>query len=200
MRCLPFAAVMFAYILDLRVAVMAWSDDYIRTCGIQLLELGPATGPSILHKTGLQGAASAAAAIVIGLVRPYIYEILCADHLPYDKAQVIGHFITYALPDQFAWILYSEFEPFRIPRRTHFQFTLANPTGIKGYDAYKFKGMRNLKTAQSFQDRIEHVASLGVYIISAPQRLYDLHLFSQSLLPILWIPGEKAIIGTIPPF
>ena len=91
------SAIVMAQLVDLGVAVMTGCDAVVGLGGLDLVVLGLSVGESLLLKTGLEEAAAAAAAEVVGFVGGHVDEVLFSDNGLDNKPKVVGHGVAKGL-------------------------------------------------------------------------------------------------------
>lgn len=169
-----FTAVVVAHVFDLGVTVVTGGDDILGPGGHDLVELDLAIGPPLFGKTALQGAATAAAAVVVNAAGDHVHEVLFTYYGFEDEAKLVGHLFAQGFPDDVAGILNRELDlQVLVPVRIDLEFALSDPLSVELDDAGEFKLVGDVEPAQSFQDRKVGVPSLGVDHHLAPQGVVD---------------------------
>lgn len=139
--------------VNLGVAVMASGDAVIRPGRLDLLIFQPAVFQAFFFKPGLQEAAAAATAEVVGPVGMHVHEILFADHRFYNVTQVFCNGIAIAFTNNLAGILNGEFDfQVFVPVGINFEFAFADPFCIILIDIFYFKVMLKVEFFQSGPD------------------------------------------------
>ena len=186
MNGLPGVIQLVAQIMDLGVAVVAGGDGVICFGGQDLVGLELAVGPALIRETGLQEAAAAAAAEVIGAVGVHVDKVLLTDHCLDHEAQVFGDRVAEGFAHQLAGILNGELDlALLVPRGTGLQLALADPLGIVLNDAFNFEVVVELEFIQSEPDCEEFVPSLRIEPDLAAQILHGVSLHFDNVLPVL---------------
>jgi len=113
--------------------------------------------------TGLEEAATAAAAEVVGLVRGHVDEILFTYHRLDHETQILGHRISKTFSHQLAGILYREFNfAILVPVGADLELALPDPLGVILNDTLDFEVEVNFEPFQSGPDCEKFVPSFGV--------------------------------------
>ena len=149
--------------MHLGMAVVAGGDAVVCTGGEDLVQFHLAVFPAGIRQTGLQEAATAAAAEIIGAVGGHVDEVLFTHNGFYHKPQVFRHRVAEALPDQLAGILDGEFDlAVFVPVGIDLEFALSDPLGIILNDAFDFEFVVDFEFVQSGPDCEKFVPSLGI--------------------------------------
>jgi len=173
-------------VVDLSVAVVARGDGVVRFGRQDLVGLEFAVGPTLIRVSGLQKAAAAAAAEVVGAVGVHVDEVLFTDYRLNHEAQVLGDRVTEGFAHQLAGILNGELDfTVFVPLGTGLQFALTDPLGIILNDAFDFEVVVELEFFQSGPDCEEFVPSLRVEPDLTAQILHGVSLYFNDVLPIL---------------
>jgi hypothetical protein len=101
---------MLAEFMNLGMTVMAAGNTVSCPGFLDLLILQPAELQTLLFETGLEKAAAAAAAIIVGLVRLHIDKIFFAHNRFDHKAQIIGYRIPVTLAHDLTGVLNRKFD------------------------------------------------------------------------------------------
>jgi hypothetical protein len=144
---------MLAEFMNLGMAVMAGGNAVIGTGGLDLLVLNAAVFQTLFLETGLQKAAAAAAAEVVGFIGGHIYKVFFShnrfDHIP----KIVGNGVTVTFADNLTGVLDRKFDfSILVPVGIDFEFALADPLGIVLINAFYFNFMFNVESFQSCQD------------------------------------------------
>ncbi len=147
------AAVMLAQFMNLGMAVMTGGNAVIGTGGFDLLVFDATVFQSLLFETGLQKAAAAAAAEIVGFIGGHIHKVFF-PHNRFDHiSQIIGNGVAVAFSDNLTGILDREFDlAIFVPVGVDLEFALANPLGIILVNALYFNFMFDVEFFQSCQD------------------------------------------------
>jgi hypothetical protein len=153
MHRVVFSLVVFANVMHLGMAVMAGGYAVVRTGGHDLLEFQFAVSPSGFGKPGLQKAAAAAAAVIVGSVGKHVDKIFFTNDRLHDKPQILRHRIAKAFPDQLTGILNRKlnFQVF-VPVGIDLEFSFPDPLGIILNDALDFEIVGDVELFQSCPD------------------------------------------------
>ena len=146
-------AIVFAQLMDLSMAVMAACDTVIRACGLDLLVFYPAVFQTGLVEPGLQKAASAAAAEVVGAVGIHFDKIFFTHNRLDHKTQIVGYGISIGLAYDLAGVLDRElnFKVF-VPVGIDLEFAFADPLGVIFIYIFYDKVVLDVEFFQSCQD------------------------------------------------
>ncbi len=191
-----FAAVMRADIFYLGVAIVAGGQHILRAGGHDLIELDLAVSPALFGIAGLERAATASAAVVVGAIGHHVDKIFLTHNAFNNKAHVLGHLLAYGFAHNVARVLTGKLDAQRfVPIRIDLEFALADPLGVKGDDADKFEIVLDVEFFQSFQDCKKGVPSLGIDHLLASQVVVDMddELF-QDITPALLVRQKEAVV------
>lgn len=134
---MPF--VMFAELMNLRMAVVAGGNAVIRTGCLDLLVFNFPVGQTFVFEARLEKSATAAAAVVVGMVGLHVNEVFFTDYGFHNKTQVVGNGIAIAFSDNLAGILNREFNlQVFVPVGTGFQPTFTDPFCIVFVNVFDF--------------------------------------------------------------
>ena len=187
---------MLTHVFDLGVAVVAGRDDILRAGGHDLIEFDPAVGPALFRESALEGAASAAAAVVVDPAGDHVHEILLAhDRFDYET-QLVGHLLAQGLADDVARILNRELDfQVPVPVGIDLEFALSDPLGVELDDAGEFEPVGDIEFSQSFQDCKVAVTSFRVDNQLAAQVVVDvIDELLQDITPAFFIGQEEAVV------
>jgi len=147
------SAVVFAQLMNLRVAVVAAGDAVVGVGGLNLFIFKTSVFEPLLFITGLQEAAAVAAAVVVGAVGGHVDEVFFSDDALDDKAQVFRNRIAVALADDLTGILYREldFQVF-VPVGIDLELALPDPFGVILVDVFDDNVVLDVEFFQSCQD------------------------------------------------
>ena len=142
-----------AELVDLGMTIMASGNAVGGPRGLNLLVFDLPKLQALLLETGLQEAAAAAAAIVIGAVGLHIDKVLFPDHRLDDISKVFGDGIAIAFSNDLTGILNRELDlQVFVPIGIDLQLSLANPLGVVFVDLLDFKIMVDVEFFQSGPD------------------------------------------------
>jgi hypothetical protein len=145
------------------MAVVAGSDRIGCLGGKDLVGLELSVGAPFIRESGLQEAAAAATAEVIGSVGVHVHEVFFTDHGFDHETQVFGHWVTKGFAHQLAGILNGELDlAVLVPIGIDLQFAFADPLGVVLNDALDFEIGFEVEFFQSGPDCKEFVPSLRV--------------------------------------
>jgi hypothetical protein len=197
---------MLTYIMNLGMAVMAWSDTVIRSCFDNLTKFKVSVLATSFRVAGLQKSSTAAATKVVRSIRLHIYKVFLSDHSFDYKPKILGNGITKGFSDQLTRILNRKLNfQFLVPVRTDIEFSFPDPLGIVLDDAFGFKAVWNIEFFQSDPDCEKFMPSLGVEPNFATEIIHSLGLDPHNFFPVFKIRAEQAIVfrspslGTISP-
>ena len=147
------AAVMLTEFMNLGVAVMAAGDTVIRAGCLYLFVFQPAEFQALLFHAGLEEAAAAAAAIIVGSVGGHIYKVFFPNDRFDRKSQIFGNRFPKCLAHDLAGVLDGKFNfQVLVPIGIYLEFSLADPVGIVLIDVFDDKVMLDVEFFQSCQD------------------------------------------------
>ena len=147
------AAVMLTELMNLGVAIVAAGDAVIRTGFLYLFVLQPAEFQTLLFQAGLEKAAAAAAAIIVGPVGLHINKIFFANDRFDHISQVFGNRIPITLAHDLTGILHRKFNfQILVPVGIDLELSLTDPFGIVFIDVFDDKVVLDLEFFQSCQD------------------------------------------------
>jgi hypothetical protein len=144
---------MLAQFMNLGMAVMTGGNAVIGTGGLDLLVFDAAVFQALFLETGLEEAAAAAAAEVVGSIGGHVHKVFFADNGSDYIAQIFGYRVTVAFTDDLTGVLDREFDlAILVPVGVDLEFALANPLGIILVNALYFNFMFDVEFFQSCQD------------------------------------------------
>ena len=136
------AAVVFGQLVDLGVAVVTAGDTIGGAGGLDLIVLLLAVGQAFVLESGLEEAAAAATAEVVGFVGLHVDEVFFTYNGFNHKAQVVGNGVAVALPDDLAGVLNREFDlQVFVPVGIDLEFAFTNPFCIVFVDVFNVEVM-----------------------------------------------------------
>ena len=148
-----FAAVMFAQFMDLGMAVMTGRDAVIRSCRFNLAIFNFSISQTLFLESGLQKAAPAPAAKVVGLVGRHVDKVFFSDNRLDYKAEIIGNGIPVRFSDDLTGILYGEFNfEILVPVGIDLQFPFPDPFCIVFVNIFNLEIVFDVESFQSCQD------------------------------------------------
>ncbi len=131
--------VMFAELMNLRMAVMAGGNTVIRTGGLDLLVFHLPVSQTFFFEARLKKSATATATVIVGTVGLHINEIFFTNNGFHNKTQIFGNGISITLSDNLAGILYREFNlQIFVPVGTGFKPTFTDPFCIVFVNVFNF--------------------------------------------------------------
>jgi hypothetical protein len=146
-------AVMLAQLVNLGVAVVASSNAVVGSGGFDLLVFELSILETLLFEAGLQKAAAAATAEVVGAVGLHVDEVFFTDDRFNDETKIFRNGIAKTLAYDLAGILYSEFDlQVLVPVGIDLQLAFTNPLGVIFVDIFNFKVMLEVEFFQSGPD------------------------------------------------
>ncbi len=145
--------VMLTEFMNLSVAVMTPGNAVVRAGRLDLLIFQTTIRKALFFEPGLQKAAAAAAAVVVGTVRLHVNEILFPHYGLDYEAQIFGNGIPIAFTNDLTGILNRklDFQIF-VPVGIDFQSAFTNPFGIVLINVFNFKIMFDIEFFQSGPD------------------------------------------------
>ena len=147
------AAVMLTEFMNLGMAVMAAGDTVIRAGFLDLLVLEPAEFQTLFFHAGLEEAAAAAAAIIIGPVGSHIDKVFFPDDRFDHESQIFGNRFPITLAHDLTGVLHGKFNfQVLVPIGIYLELSLADPFGIVFIDILDDKVMLDVEFFQSCQD------------------------------------------------
>ena len=147
------AAVMFAQLMNLGVAVVASRDAVVCPGRLDLVVLELPVSQALILEAGLQKTAPATAAIVVRFVGNHVDEIFFAHDRLDHEAQVIGNGVAVALAYDLARVLDRELDlQVLVPVRAGLEFALPDPPGVVFVDVLDDEVVRDVELFQSCQD------------------------------------------------
>jgi len=147
------ASVMLTQFMDLGMAVVAPGNAVVSAGRLDLFVLQPAVFQTLLLETGLEKAAAAAAAVVVGAVGLHVNEVFLAHHGFHHKTQILGNGVAVAFPNDLTGILNCEFDlQILVPVGIDLQFSLPDPFCVIFVDVLHLKVVRDAEFFQSCQD------------------------------------------------
>jgi hypothetical protein len=201
MNGMVFAFIVFANIMNLRVAVVARRDALMRFCVYDLIEFQFSVSAPLFRIPRLQESAAAAATIIVRAVGRHINEVFFSYNRFYHKPEVFRHRIAETLTHQLTRILNSKFDlQILVPVGIDFQFSFPNPLGIILDDTFDFEFERNVEFFQSGPDCKKFMPSLRIEPDFTAQLIHSLCLDSYDLLPSGKILAEQAVVLCCPSF
>lgn len=145
------------------MAIVAWCNTILGVGPHYLVIFEFSILPPGFGQAGLQKAAAAAAAVVVGSVRGHVDEIFFAHDGFYHKTKILGDGVSQCFADDLTGILYCKFYlKILIPVRTDFKFALSDPFGVIFNDALCLELVWDVEFFQSDLDCKEFVPSLRV--------------------------------------
>ncbi len=199
MNRVVFGLVMLSDIMNLGMAVVTGRDAVMRPGCHDLLEFEPAVSTPGFGKAGLQKAAAAAAAVIVGAVGKHVDEIFFTHNGFNNKPQILRHRISKAFSNQLAGVLNRKLDfQVLVPVGIDFQFSFPYPLGIILNNAFDLKIVRNVEFFQSDPDCKEFVPSLGIEPDLALQIIHGLGLDLDNLFPPVVFSQEHAVIFSSP--
>jgi tellurite resistance protein TehA-like permease len=147
------AAVMLTELMNLGVAIMAAGDTVIRAGFFYLFVLQPAKFQALFFHAGLEEAAAAATAIIVGPVGSHINKIFFTDDRFDHKSQIFGNRFPITLAHDLTGILHGKFNfQVLVPIGIYLELSLADPFSIVFIDVLDDKVMLDVEFFQSCQD------------------------------------------------
>ena len=154
MQCVKLATEVLLQIVHLGVAVVAWRDGVVGAGFLYLIEFDLAVFTSLLRSTGLQIAATAAAAVVVGFIGRHVDKVLFANHFFNHKPQIVRTCVAVSFANELAGILNGELAfQILVPIRVNWEFSFSNPLSVVADNASDFKFVCNVVFFQSRPDR-----------------------------------------------
>jgi len=201
MNCMVFAFEVFLYIMDLGMAIMAWSDTIPGTCVVNLFEFFPAVIPAFFRISGLQEAAASAATIIIGAVRGHVCEIFLAYNGFYDKSKVFRNGVAQCFSYQLAGILNGKLNfQVIVPIRVYLEFPLPDPLGIILNYTFAFEVVLDIEFVQSDPDCKKFMPSFRIEPHFAVKVIDSLGLHLYDILPTIEVLAKQAVVFGGPTF
>jgi hypothetical protein len=139
--------------MNLGVTVMAAGNAVSGPGCLNLFVFQPSVSQPLFFKSGLQKAAAAAAAVVVGAVGLHIDKILFTDNRFDHETQILGDGIAIAFAHDLAWVLNRELDlPVFVPVGIDLQFAFANPFGVIFIYVLDFEVVFDVEFFQSSPD------------------------------------------------
>ena len=147
------AAVMLTELMNLGMAVMAAGDTVIRAGFLYLFVLEPAEFQALFFHAGLEEAAAAPTAIIVGPVGSHIYKVFFPHDRFDHKSQIFGNRFPITLAHNLTGVLDGKFNlQVLVPIGIYLELSLADPFGIVFIDVLDDKVMLDVEFFQSCQD------------------------------------------------
>ena len=147
------AAVMLTELMNLGMAVMAAGNTVVCAGFLYLFVLEPAEFQTRLFHTGLEKAAAAPTAIIVGSVGSHIYKVFFPDDGFDHKSQIFGNRFPKSLAHDLTGVLYSKFNlEVLVPVGVDLELSFPDPFGIVFIDVFDDKVMLDVEFFQSCQD------------------------------------------------
>lgn len=147
------SAEMMTDIVHLSMAVMAAGDAVIGAGCHNLVEFNLAVSPAGFSETGLQEAASTAAAVIVGLVGSHFDNVFLPYHRLDDKSQIVGNLIAESFPDDLAGVLNCELDfALLVPVGVDLEAAFSDPFSVITVYGSDFKLVIDTKFFQSGPD------------------------------------------------
>lgn len=147
------AAVMFAELVDLGVAVVACRDAIVRPGGLDLFVFQFPVRQPLFLEAGLEKTTPAAATVVVRLIGCHVDKVLFAhdgfDHEP----QIVGNGVSVGLAYDLAGILDGELDlQVLVPVGVGLEFALPDPFGVVFVNVLDLEFVFDVEFFQSCQD------------------------------------------------
>jgi len=140
-------------IVNLRMAVVTWSNAVICFCRQNLVGFELAIGTTLFRISRLEKSSSSAAAVIVRPVRVHVNKILFTHNRFHRVPQIFGHRISKTLSHQLAGILHRKLNfQILVPVGINLQLSFPDPLGIILDDALNLKFALNLEFFQSGPD------------------------------------------------
>ena len=140
-------------VMDLSMTVMAWRDAIVCTGCQDLVQLHLAVFMAFIRPTVLEKTATAAAAVIVGLVGCHVNEVFFPNHGLDRKSKVFGHWISKGFSYQLAGVLNRKLDlQILVPVGIYLESSFPDPLCIKLNDALNFKIVFNVEFFQSGPD------------------------------------------------
>jgi hypothetical protein len=144
---------MLAEFVDLGVTIVTSGDAVVGPCGLNLMVFDLSKLQPLLLETGLQKAAPAPAAIIIGAVGLHVDKILFSHNRFDHETQVFGNGVAIALANNLAGILHREFDfEVLVPVGIDLELALPNPFGVIFVNLLDLEVMLDVEFFQSGPD------------------------------------------------
>jgi hypothetical protein len=146
-------AVMFTELMDLGMAIMAAGDTVIGAGFLYLFVLQLTEFQTLFFHAGLQEAAAAATAIIVGPVGRHIDKVFFPDDRFDHESQIFGNRFPITLAHDLTGVLHGKFNfQVLVPIGIYLELSLADPFGIVFIDILDDKVMLDVEFFQSCQD------------------------------------------------
>ncbi len=192
-------AIVFAQLVNLRVAVVATGDAVCGARGLDLLVLEAAVAQALFLVSGLEEAAPAAAAVVIGAVGRHVDEIFLTHHGFDHKPEIFGNGVAVAFADDLAGILDGELDlEILVPVGIDLELSFPDPLCIIFVNVFYVKLVVDVEFFQSGPDCEGNVPSLGVEKRLAPQFVGLVRGHLHDMFPCVVVGQKHAVVFTAP--
>jgi hypothetical protein len=147
------AAVVFAQLVNLGVAVVAAGDAVVGTGGLDLIVFEFAVLEPLFLETRLEESAPAAAAVVVGAIGNHVDEVFFTHHGFDNEPEILGNGVAVGFTDNLAGILHGELDPqILVPVGIDLQLARADPFGVVFIDVLDDEAVLDVEFFQSCQD------------------------------------------------